>query len=153
MERLSIRDISTTALFSAILAVSAWISSPSPIPFTLQILVFYLALFGFGGGVGYILGASGGYILAMPFAAALYALLEKLFSRGKKRRLVYAFLTLALIYAMGSLWFAFVYSGAEGFFAALAVTALPYIIPDILKIFLAYYITKRLSPFFIERGN
>ena len=50
-----------------------------------------------------------------------------------------------LIYAVGNLWFSFVYSSEKAFFASLAITCLPYFIPDCIKIFLAAYVSKRLE--------
>lgn len=173
MNRLRIQKMLYVALFSALMAVSAWIAIPMPIPFTLQTFTFFLALMilgglygtamsliyislgvvglpvfaGFGSGAGYLLGASGGFILAFPISALLFALLEKLFGKGRKRKLIYAAVSLLLIYAIGALWFSLVYTENRGFFAALAIVALPYVLPDALKIFLAYYVSERLKIF------
>ena len=56
-----------------------------------------------------------------------------------------ASLSLLLLYASGTFWYAFVYSdGAESLGAVFTVCVLPFIIPDILKLTLAYIIAKRM---------
>ncbi len=171
MDRVRIRKKLYIALFAALMAVSSWIAVPTPIPFTLQTFTFFLALMliggvsgaimsviyiaiglvglpvfaGFGSGVGYLLGASGGFILSFPIAALLFLLLESAFGKGHKRKLIYAALSLTVIYLIGSLWFSFVYSGGEGLLATLAVCVLPYVIPDAVKILIAYYVSDRLN--------
>ncbi len=173
MNRMRIQKMLYIALFSALMTVSAWIAIPTPVPFTLQTFTFFLSIMmmgglcgavmsliyvslgiaglpvfaGFGSGIGYILGASGGFILAFPISALLFALLERFLGSGKKRKLVYAAISLLLIYATGSLWFSLVYTESSGFFAALAICMLPYVLPDSLKIFLAYHVSERLKIF------
>lgn len=173
MDRVRIKKMLYIALFAALMAVSAWISVPTPIPFTLQTFTFFLALMllggasgaimsviyiaiglvglpvfaGFGSGAGYLLGASGGFILSFPLAALLFLLLESAFRKGKKRKLIYAALSLVVIYVIGSLWFSLVYSGGEGLLATLAVCVFPYVIPDAIKILIAYYVSDRLKIF------
>ena len=83
------RDLTLIAVFAAVIAVCAWISIPAAVPFTLQTLGIFLAVgllggrrgtisvgvylllgavgapvfSGFNGGIGYLLGATGGYLL------------------------------------------------------------------------------------------
>ena len=166
----AVKNMPRVALFSALMAVFSWIAIPSPIPFTLQLLILYLEIFaigapmtiastlvyvllgviglpvfaGFGGGIGYLVGATGGFILALPVSALCYHILEKAFGRGKQS-LIFAFISLFVIYLIGSIWFAYVYSAGNGFAGTLTLTVIPYIIPDTIKIVLAYYLGKRLS--------
>ena len=171
MRNVNIRKMLYIAVFSAILSVSAWISIPSAVPFTLQTFVLFLAFMtiggatgalsaliyialgaiglpvfsGFGAGLGALFGAGGGFIIAFPVSGLAYALFETLLGAGKKRKLICALLSLAAIYALGSLWFSLVYASGTGFFEALAVTVLPFIIPDVIKILLAFYVSERIG--------
>ena len=173
MDRTKIQKTLYIALFAALMAVSAWISVPTPIPFTLQTFTFFLALMviggassaimsmvylslgivglpvfaSFGSGAGYLLGASGGFILGFPVAALFFTILCRIFGMGKVRKLIFSVAALILIYLLGTLWFGYVYAKNTDFFAALTVCTLPYIIPDAVKIFLAYCISDRLNFF------
>lgn len=171
MRNVNIRKMLYVAVFSAILAVSAWISIPSAVPFTLQTFALFFAFMtiggasgavaaliyialglvglpvfsGFGAGLGAILGAGGGFIIAFPLAGVLYAALEAFLGAGRKRKLIYASASLAFIYLCGSLWFSFVYAGGAGFTEALTLTVLPFIVPDAIKIMLAFYASERIG--------
>jgi len=99
--RLGIRDLTLIALFTALTAVCAWISVPVPAPFvqftmqTFAVFAVLLVLGGkrgtyavtaylllgavgapvfsnFRGGLGVLLGTTGGYILGFFFQALLY---------------------------------------------------------------------------------
>ena len=172
MKRNSINAMLQISLFSALMAVCAMISIPFTVPLTLQTFAIFLALFtlggaktlvailvyvalgivglpvfaGFGSGIGYILGASGGFVLAFPIAAAIFLLLESVFGKEDKKMIAFASVSLLIIYTIGSFWFALVYSSTHGVFAAFAVCALPYVLPDAVKLALAYVISKRLKP-------
>ena len=171
MKQSSVNSMLKISLFSALIAVSAMISIPFPIPITLQTFAIFLAFFTFGGaksfaavtvytalgivglpvfagfnsGVGYILGASGGFVIAFPISAILFSWLEVIFGKSNKKRLIYAFIALIVIYAVGCTWFALVYSGGKGFLASISVAVLPFIPFDILKLALAYAVAKRLK--------
>lgn len=168
-----IKAIARVALFAAVIAVSAWLSVPSPVPFTMQTFGVFLALLvlggkngslailvyvligsvglpvfsGFTGGIGVLLGASGGYILGFPVAATVMWLCERLFGKSTPARIVASALALAALYAVGTLWYVAVYTKAAegvGFSAALAACVFPYLLPDTLKLTLAFTVAKRL---------
>ena len=171
MKRSSVNTMLKISLFSALMAVSAMISIPFPVPVTLQTFALFLALLtlgglkafaavsvyialgivglpvfaGFNSGLGYLLGASGGFVISFPIAAIVFYLLELLFGKSEKRQIYYSVAALLLIYVIGSLWFAIVYSGGKGFFASLAISSLPYIPIDTVKLILACIISKRLK--------
>lgn len=96
-----------------------------------------------GIGVAYLLGPTGGYLLAMPFAAALIGWLAE---RGAARNLVTLFAAMvagdALIFAVGFVWlalFAVLPNGAVGIGAAAAFAGgvLPFLLGDLVKMALA----------------
>ena len=86
-------DLTQTAICAALIAVCSWISVPAPVPFTLRtfgvfcvlgilggkrgtaaVLLFLLlgaaglpVFAGFNGGIGALLGATGGYLLGFVF--------------------------------------------------------------------------------------
>ena len=168
-----VRELVYTALASALIAVSAFITVPLPsaVAITLQSFGVYFALFflggrlgtlavalyiaigavglpvfsGFTGGVGRLLDASGGFIFGFLLAALTYWLTTALF--GKRLRLLFAALSLAVLYASGALWYSFVYleAGEAGLSAVLLTCVLPFVIPDAIKLFLADLVAKRLE--------
>jgi biotin transport system substrate-specific component len=81
-----------------------------------------------------LLGPTGGYLMAYPFAALLTGYLAE---RGLDRRYIASVLAMAagLIYVSGAGWLAFV--SGTGFAAALAAGVLPFILADLLKLLAA----------------
>ena len=94
-EFIKTRDIAYIAFFAVVIAVCSWISIPTVVPFTLQTFAVFLtvgvlggkrgtlAVFvyillgvcgvpvfsGFSGGIGVLLGQTGGYIAGFLFSA------------------------------------------------------------------------------------
>lgn len=170
------KDIALIALFTALLAVCSWISVPTAIPFTMQTFGVFLTIgllggkrgtaailtylllgavglpvfSGFTGGIGHILGPTGGYILGFILTALLMWLAEALM--GKSLKVLAASMVAGLIicYAFGTAWFIIVYTkntGEIGLMTALGWCVFPYIIPDVIKIILAVVLTRRLRPY------
>lgn len=152
------------SLFAALISVCAWISIPvTDISFTLQTLGIFLSLgllggkrgcvsvmiylllgavglpvfSGFHGGIGVLAGVTGGYLWGFLFAAFVYRLLERL---GKLPAMIAGQL---VCYLCGSLWF-YLYAGG-GLWLIAARCVLPYLIPDAVKIALAYTLSRRLA--------
>lgn len=174
--RKSILNTVKIALFAAIISVSAMIAIPFPVPLTLQTFGVFAALFvlggkcgsisvllyiaigavglpvfsGFTGGIGRLFDLTGGFIWGFLVAALAFWALEAL--TGKKRFFlpIATAISLALTYTAGCIQFAAVSSadGAEvGFFSALVGCVLPFVLPDVIKIFLAYIISRRIRKF------
>lgn len=164
----SLANILLSALFAALLSVSAYICIPLALPITAQTLVLFLAFFilggkysvlsvaiyislgaiglpvfsGFSGGISRLFDATGGYILGMLAAALIYAALEKL----RIPKIPSAVVALSVIYALGTLWYSFVYSsGASSIGSVLLACVVPFIIPDTVKLLCAYYISNRIA--------
>nr|MBQ8244407.1 biotin transporter BioY [Oscillospiraceae bacterium] len=152
------------SLFASLTAVCAWISLPlPPISFTMQTFAVLLSLgilggkwgsvsillylllglvglpvfSGFRGGIHALLGPTGGFLWGFLLSAAVYWALERL---GKLPAMIGA---LAMCYLCGSWWFS-VYAGA-GMGLSVMTCVVPYLIPDAVKLALAYTMAKRIS--------
>lgn len=172
-QKLNTTDLALIAMFTAILAVCSWISIPAAVPFTLQTFGMFLAVgvlggkrgtltvltyilmgmigipvfAGFSGGIGYLLGSTGGYIIGFLLSSLLMWFMERL--SGKKNRVLILSMILGLLvcYLFGTIWFIAVYArntGAVGVWTALTWCVIPYIIPDAIKIGLAFILSMRL---------
>ena len=158
------RKLTRCALFAAMMALCAWIGIPlGHTVFTMQTfgvlvalgilggkrgtisILCYLLLgaaglpvfSGFRGGIGAILGPTGGYLWGFLATGLVFWLLEKW-----SRPLAMA-AGIAVCYACGTLWYMTYTGGALA--AVLAQTVLPYLFPDALKLVLALRLTKRLK--------
>ena len=173
----SVKDLCLIAVFTALLAVFSWISIPAPaplVPFTLQtfgifvtlellggkrgffsVLTFILlaavgapVLAGFSGGMGVILGSTGGYILGFLLTAVLYWVLEAVLGKALWVRLIGLIGGLALCYLFGTIWFMVIYArenAAIGIGTALMWCVVPYLLPDAAKLVLALVIGKAVK--------
>ena len=176
--RRSARGITEIALCAALIAVSSMISIPFPVPFTLQLLGVYFALYylggvrgtlavliylslgaiglpvfaGFTGGIGRFFDATGGFIIGFLFLSIAYLLFEHTLGKSRLGAFFASLASLIVFYLSGSLWYSLVYNGGEGYFASLAVTVLPFVIPDALKILLAGVISHRLRSVFHKKS-
>ena len=152
------------SLFAALLAVCAWICIPlGDTVLTLQTFGVFLALLllggkwgslsiflylllgavglpvfsGFRGGLGAILGVTGGFLWGFLAMGLVYWALARF---GKFPALLAG---LAVCYGCGCLWFS-VYAGG-GLGLILVRCVLPYLIPDGVKLWLALSTSRRLS--------
>lgn len=167
-------ELCTTALGAALMAICAWISIPTAVPFTLQtfavflvtgllglkcgtlsVLVYMLlgavglpVFTGFRGGFSALVGTTGGYLLGFIFIALTVGLLTRLFGRGLPVLIGSMALGMAICYAFGSAWFMILYTHATGPIAigsVLSMCVVPFLIPDAIKILLAAFLTRRLQ--------
>lgn len=168
------KDMAYISLFAVMIALCSWLSVPATVPFTLQTFGVFLAVgvlggkrgtlavlvylllgaigipvfAGFEGGIGCIVGSTGGYIVGFLFSALVMWAIERLFSKKRWVLALSMVLGLVVCYAFGTIWFMSVYArttGEIGLFTALGWCVFPYIIPDILKILLALALCKRLA--------
>lgn len=170
----SVLDLTYIALFAVLLTLCSWISIPTIVPFTLQTLgvmlsaallgwkrgfavVFVYLLLGlvglpvfsgFQAGLGILAGPSGGYMIGFLFTALIVGCFGQW---GKDWLLLLGmFLGIVICYAFGTAWFMLVYShdgGSIGLGAALLSCVIPFVLPDLTKIALAFLLTKRLRKF------
>ncbi len=159
------------AIFAALIAVCSWIAIPSTVPFTLQTFAVFLTLTllggkrgtmavavylllgavgvpvfaNFSGGIGALVGSTGGYLIGFLGTTLVYWLLVK--RRKLWIEIVALVGGLVLCYALGTAWFVVVYtqnSGAIGVGTALSWCVIPYVIPDLAKLGLAVVLGGRL---------
>ena len=169
-------DLAYIALFAVLMAVCAWITVPMTVPFTLQIFAVFAALAtlggrrgtyavavylllgavglpvgaGFQGGLGWLLGTTGGYIVGFLCIALVYWLLTAKLGDSFPVKAAACVLGLAVCYAFGTAWFLVLYArttGPIGVTAALGWCVFPYIVPDLLKLALALLLSRRVEKF------
>lgn len=168
------RDIVYMSVFTAMISICSWISIPASIPFTLQtmgvfttvgllggkrgtltILTYILlgaigipVFAGLTGGVSVLLGTTGGYIIGFLLSALLMWGIETIMGRNQ---IVLAFSMIAgliVCYVFGTAWFMLIYtqhSGVIGLSTVLGLCVIPFIIPDLIKIGVALFLTNRLK--------
>lgn len=177
-KKLTVYELTKCAMFAALLAICSWIMVPSVIPFTMQTFAVFtmcavlgtklsvitvmvyivlgaigLPVFsGFRGGVGVLIGATGGYIWGFLLTALACGILIDLQKKCGKKSKIFTVLSmlvgLILCYASGTLWYYYVYTSKNGsttIWAILCAAVFPYIIPDIIKILLAVLTSGQLK--------
>lgn len=176
VQRSKTYDIVYIAVFAVIMAICSWISIPATVPFTLQtfgvfiaagvlggkrgtlsVLVFILlgavgipVFANFSGGIGVLAGPTGGYIIGFLFSALVMWAMEKLPGKKSIMQIVSMVVGLVVCYAFGTAWFMVVYgkaNGPVGLVTALGWCVFPFIIPDLIKIALAYVLSRKLRKY------
>jgi len=177
--QLNTQDLVQMSFFVALICVCSFISLPFTIPLTLQTFaVFVTILFlgtkkstltilvyillgaiglpvfsNFAGGLGYLFGATGGYIIGFIFTALITGFLTEKKQKNTWQLLLSMTFGLFACYCFGTAWFLFVYTSNDtplNIFSALTICVFPYIVPDFVKMMLAILFvkkTKRLGAF------
>ncbi len=157
------------ALCCALLAVCAWIAVPFEPPFTLQTFAVFLCVgllggkhafvavlcylvlgaagvpvfSGFRGGVAQLVGPTGGYLIGFLAAVLITGYLPK-----KLPLFVRMLFGLTTCYALGTAWYCLFYlenAGTGGIWAAILRNVVPFVLPDLVKLFLASKATAILQ--------
>ena len=165
----STRSLVVTAMFTALLCISAYISIPLPNGLHITLLNFVVILIslsfpikqsvlimvawlllgiagipvfaGGNAGIGYILAPYGGYNIAFIITSALTPILcHKKYNRTHYT--IVAVFSVILIDAIGSFWI-MAMSGV-GFKSAFAAGFMPFIVLDLLKAFVAAQIVPKI---------
>lgn len=168
-------DAAYIAIGAALIAVCSWISIPWTVPFTMQTFgVFFVLLLlggirgmisivvyiliglvgvpvfsGFAGGVGVLLGKTGGYILGFVLTGLIYMGFVAVLGDKKGIRLIALVVGLVACYAVGTAWFMYIYLrdvGTIGLVTVLTWCVFPFILPDFVKMALALVVAKRVKP-------
>lgn len=163
---MKLREMTRCAVFTAALAVCAWLS----IPFgdqaislqsfgvflalgllggrggTVSVLVYLLlgaagapVFSGIRGGISVLLGPTGGYLWGFLAAAVLYWALEQHLCPWLNMAL-----GMELCYTCGTIWYYLMFAPGAVWPVLLTCVA-PYLLPDALKIFLAYSVGRKLK--------
>lgn len=169
-----IRDITYMAIFVALMAVCSWLEIPSVVPFTMQTFAVFFAVemlggkrgsiavlayillgavgvpvfSGFSGGIGAVLGPTGGYIVGFLGSALTMWLLERVVKGAGWKAVIRMLAGLVVCYAVGTAWFMRVYAANNGpvtLATALSWCVIPFILPDCAKIALAALLSARLK--------
>lgn len=173
---LTIKDITYIAFCTALLVVCAWIKVPFAIPFTLQCFAVFLIVgllggkhaaictmlyillgaiglpvfSGFAGGIGMLFGSTGGYILGFLFPPIAKWIAEALHIKHKYTLALSQCIGLFLCYTFGTLWYLLFYAGGfagQQLSGILSICVFPFVLPDLLKLVLALYLTKKLRKY------
>lgn len=122
------KDMAYIALMAVLISVCSWLSVPAAIPFTMQTYAVFTALLllggrrgsiavavyialgavglpvfsGFAGGIGKLMGPSGGYIFGFMLTALCYWLCERVLGKKLWVKTVSLVVGLALCYAFGT---------------------------------------------------
>ena len=175
---LNVATMTRVALMAAVTAVAAQIAITlpfSPVPFTLQVPAVVLSglllgprhgalaqatyllvgavgvpvFAGFKGGLGVILGPTGGYLVSYPLAAAVAGLAAYAVARSARRRalmlsLLLGVAALAVIYAIGAGWLSVVTDLPLA--VAVAQGVLPFVVFDLVKVVVAALVAVAAAP-------
>lgn len=156
-------------MFACIIAILAQIqiALPSLVPITLQTLGIYLAAMilkpklaftssliyilmgaiglpvfaGFSGGIGIILGPTGGYIYSFPIIALIISFLNK--NNYLSTKLLALVIATSVCYGIGTLWF--MYISQSSLLSALSLCVIPFIPGDIIKIVAAIILSNKIK--------
>ena len=163
MSRFDLRYMTLASLFAALLAISAWICIPvTDIGITLQTFGIFLTLSllggkwgtvsigiylllgavglpvfsGFRGGFGQLFGVTGGFLWGFLASGLVYWVLERF---GRIPAMIAGLLA---CYGCGCFWF-YCYAGG-GIGLILLRCVVPFLIPDLVKLYLADSLAHRL---------
>ena len=179
VSRLRTKDLTLVALSTALTAVCAWISVPVPAPFvqfTMQTFAVFATLLTLGGkrgtyavaaylllgavgapvfsnfrgGLGVLLGTTGGYILGFFFTALLYWLMTARLGESLPVKVTAGVLGMVTYYVFGTAWYLALYArtgSPMGLMTALGYCVFPFVVPDLLKLFLAVLLARRAAKY------
>ena len=160
---MKVKDLVYITIFTSIICVLSLITIPATVPFTLQTLAIFITIYmlkpknsliavllyvligaiglpvfsSFNSGFGALAGPTGGYILGF--------ILMPLCGFVLKNKTITCIVGLAICYLVGSIWFlVFNTSGINNIWKVLTICVIPFIIPDALKLVLAWFLHKRL---------
>ena len=176
---LSIKQMALISLMTAVLCILSPISIPifiTPIPVSLGVLAVYLTAYilpplqslisvglflllglvglpvfsGYSGGLGKVIGPTGGYIVGFLFTVYISSVFIHL-KKGRLFDILGMIIGLIFCYSPGTIWFS--YQQGKGFIASLMLCVVPFLIGDAVKIIVSALIgpeiLKRVDKFTI----
>lgn len=170
------RLVANLAIGTALLIICSVIAIPSVIPFTLQsFAIFFLILTlgekkatfcmlchvfmgliglpvfaNFNSGIAAIIGPSGGFIIGLFLIPLCYFILSRICKWGGKARIIYLAVGLFFTYLFAAFYYYVLFlnhTGFAGIITSLMQCVVPFILPDILKLLLSYFLFERVSTF------
>lgn len=171
VKRSPARRMALCAFFAALVAICSQIQIPLPmVPINLALFGVYLAgallgrrmgalslvvytllaavgapvLAGFSGGLGILLGKTGGYVIGYILAAYITGLIVDRWGDTYVKLCLGMLLGCLLCYTFGTLWFMKV--SALSLAVSLGYCVLPFLPGDVIKILLAALLTVKLRP-------
>lgn len=167
-------DMTEIAMFVVILILCSWISIPTVIPFTLQTFAIFLAICilggkkttiivfvyllmgcigipvfsGFCGGIGCLVGNTGGFLIGFLFSTVAIWGIERLTEIRPWIQWLQMITCICICYLFGVLWYLHIIQirlSLQAIIPIVSVYVVPYIIPDIVKMCVAYIVSKRLK--------
>ena len=163
------------AVAASLMTVCSWISLPSVVPITMQMFAIFVTLGILGGKIGStavflyvaigVLGVpvfshfkgglpiiisdvAGGYIVGFLFVALIYWGAEAIFGNKFCVKLCSMLAGLVVCYAVGVLWYVRINLNASvalGFADVMSVCVIPFVLPDIIKLAMALFLTHKLK--------
>ena len=167
-----IKSLCEISLFVSLMAICAWITIPFAIPFTLQTFAVFLCCLYLGGkkaiistavyiftgiigvpvfssfssGIGAFLGATGGFLLGFMLITVVYYIFTTLFGNRNIIKITGCISGTLICYIFGTVWYILLYSGGDdSLLKSLYACVIPFIIPDALKLFLAYSVYAKIT--------
>ena len=172
------KNLTQIALFIAIITVCSYIAIPMTVSFTLQTFAIFLACFligwknatiavsiyillgaigvpvfsGFKSGFGALLGPTGGYIIGFLAQCLVYGIIVAILKNNPTTKIIASILGLITLYIFGTLWFYFGYTagGTESLISVLLKCVIPFILPDLAKLAIAYIVAENLKKIHIS---
>lgn len=164
-------DLVYIGLFSALIAVCAWIAIPLTVSVTLQTFavcltagllgwkratlttIVYILLgiiglpvfTGFNSGIAAVTGPTGGYIVGFIFTALIVGFSVEKVGRKIWQNILFMVIGILVCYLFGTVWFVIAYK--VSFVSALSTCVIPFLLPDAVKIVLAAVLVNRLKRF------
>lgn len=169
MKKTKIKKIALCALFTAIIAVTAWVSVPTPfgVNFAFSLLgvtltafclgvkgalaatTVYIALGAaglpifsyFSGGIGVLLGPSGGFIWGFLAVAVLCGIVKQI----NKKSIKYTFMILSVIicHIAGIVQYSIV--TGNNLLISFVTASLPFLLKDFAIVFVSEFISKKIK--------
>ena len=100
---------------------------------------------GFGGGVGILLGPSGGYLWGFLPLIGVYALFSKWRSGRTILAVLALFLGLLACYCCGATWYVLLHANRMDIWQVVCITILPFLLPDCIKLMLALLVSGAIQ--------
>ncbi len=172
MMKANLKNLCVLSLMTALMVICAWITIPFAVPFTLQTFALFLSLLLFGGrktlvcvglylilgiiglpvfsafgsGFGVLFGASGGFLIGFLIASAVFLVFCTIFGNGDTVKVIGCVLSMIIYCFCGTAWYFILYVGdginvSTAFYAC----ALPFVLPDMVKLFIAYTVYLKLK--------